>query len=939
MPSLLTASAVVLGAETPSAGGAPVDQVLVVAVFTAALYAALLWVLVRERSGHATLVGRAADAVGRRDGSPRWFGLPLAVSVAGALSGAVGLYWDVSFHIALGRDEGPLANPAHYLIFLGLIAIFAGGALALALADDRLPRRTLRLTRSWRVPVGPAVGTAVALFALLGFPLDDVWHRLFGQDVTEWGPTHVLMIGGVLMLPYTMLLTCAEVRQVGDSWLRERFEWVAVLVLAAGPVAFLLEFAFGVPQFPLVNDPVVLALATVVTFTLAMYRGLRWVVSIWAAQAALQAALVGLNVWAFDALTPWPPVLLGGALVAAALTRRARPTVGFGAAAGVAMAMGMLLVEYFWTQATRPMPWPTAMMPWAVLFAGVTGAAVGVVATWMHRRLTAVAGDMSEVPAEADVPGDHGGRWALAAAFVLVAVFVVNVPPAAPEGGTADVTVGEVRDGRAHVTVRVDPELVEDAYWFEVLAWQGGGAVRGRLEPVREGVWRTDVPVPVSGSWKTLVRLHTPLHELAAAPVYLPADPAIPAAERPATSGPRRIVEEKQILRREEKQGVPGWLWGTAYGLVGVLFAGLFTTVALGYHRAAAPTGPRRSPFPGDPSRPGPLPRTVPAARTDRRSSSRPSTTRLRTHDGLDLHVHVEGPDDAGLTVVLAHCWTSDHDSWRYQVRDLRHRFGDDLRVVTYDHRGHGASDATPEQAATIENLARDLSDLIDAHASPGDLVLGGHSLGGMTLMALAEHRPELFSERVRGVLFVATSGGSMDEVTLGLPRLGEKVRAQIPAVLALRSRLVSRRRRRNAPFLEAMVARRFLFGDDMRLRDHALTVEGIINTPAASMRGFFEDVMRHDRVEGLSTLAGVPVHVLVGDRDRLTPPSHAELLAARVPGARLTVAPGAGHMLPLERDALVTAALVDLVERAQATDRGTEAPRRAPRATRLAAR
>ncbi|MGE5718581.1 MAG: hypothetical protein ACM3XQ_01760, partial [Nocardioidaceae bacterium] len=262
-------------AEAPSAGGAPIDQILVVAGFTAVVYAAILWVMARERTGHRTLVGRAADAASRVDGSPRWFALPLAISVAGALSGAVGLYWDVSFHIAVGRDEGPLANPAHYLIFIGLIAIFAGGALALGLADDRLPRRTLRLTGTWRVPMGPAIGTAVALFALLGFPLDDVWHRLFGQDVTEWGPTHVLMIGGVLMLPYTMLLTCAESRQLGASRSRTLFEWVAILILAAGPVAFLLEYAFGVPQFPLLNDPVVLTVATVTTFTLAMYRGLR----------------------------------------------------------------------------------------------------------------------------------------------------------------------------------------------------------------------------------------------------------------------------------------------------------------------------------------------------------------------------------------------------------------------------------------------------------------------------------------------------------------------------------------------------------------------------------------------------------------------------------------------------------------------------------------
>jgi pimeloyl-ACP methyl ester carboxylesterase len=302
------------------------------------------------------------------------------------------------------------------------------------------------------------------------------------------------------------------------------------------------------------------------------------------------------------------------------------------------------------------------------------------------------------------------------------------------------------------------------------------------------------------------------------------------------------------------------------------------------------------------------------------RDMTRPSTTRLRTHDGLDLHVHVEGPDEAALTVVLAHCWTSDHDSWRYQVRDLRHRFGDAVRVVSYDHRGHGASDHTPKHAATIENLGRDLADLIDVHAPDGDLVLAGHSIGGMTLMALAEQRPELFAERVRGVLLVATSGRGLHEVTLGLPRVGERVREQIPLMLAMRSRMISRRRRRRAPVVETMIARRFLFGDDMRLRDHALAVEGIINTPAASMRGFFEDLMRHDRVEGLSAMAGLPVHVMVGAKDRLTPPPHSQVLAATIPGARLTVAPRAGHMLPLECDALVTEALIELVEQAQAT-------------------
>ncbi len=289
----------------------------------------------------------------------------------------------------------------------------------------------------------------------------------------------------------------------------------------------------------------------------------------------------------------------------------------------------------------------------------------------------------------------------------------------------------------------------------------------------------------------------------------------------------------------------------------------------------------------------------------------------VRTYDGLQLFVEVDGPETAPLTVVLAHCWTSDHDSWRYQVRDLRRRFGADLRIVSYDHRGHGASQETSEQAATVANLGRDLSDLIDTYAPKGDLVLAGHSIGGMTIMALAEQRPELFPERVAGVVLVATSGGDLSTVTLGLPEIGARAKEQIPRLLAWRARRLSRRRRRRAPLVESLVARRFLFGDEMRLRDHMLTVEGIINTPAASMCGFYTDLMSHDRHAPLAVLDGIPVRVLVGSKDRLTPLPHARRLAEAIPGAELVVSPGAGHMLPLERDRLVSSALIAVVEQA----------------------
>jgi pimeloyl-ACP methyl ester carboxylesterase len=285
----------------------------------------------------------------------------------------------------------------------------------------------------------------------------------------------------------------------------------------------------------------------------------------------------------------------------------------------------------------------------------------------------------------------------------------------------------------------------------------------------------------------------------------------------------------------------------------------------------------------------------------------------MRTFDGLELDVRSYGPEEVPVTVVLSHCWTLNQEDWHYQVRDLQREFGHRVRILTWDHRGHGGSDPSPRHACTIDNLARDMADVIETHAPTGKLVLGGHSIGGMTTMALAEQRPEIF-DRVVGVAFVATSSGGLDTVTLGLPEMGPFLRAQIPRMLALRSRTLTRRARRRAPIIERRVVRKLLFGEPMRLADAALTVDGIINSSPATMVGFYEDCMRHDRAAGLKVLDGIPTHVLVGSRDVLTPPAHARRIAEHVEGATLTVAPGAGHMLPLERDELVSGVLIRLV-------------------------
>ena len=296
----------------------------------------------------------------------------------------------------------------------------------------------------------------------------------------------------------------------------------------------------------------------------------------------------------------------------------------------------------------------------------------------------------------------------------------------------------------------------------------------------------------------------------------------------------------------------------------------------------------------------------------------------MRTHDGLELAVCTRGPEDAAVTVVLAHCWTADMDDWHYQVRDLLEVFGHEVRILTWDHRGHGASDAAPLRACTIENLGRDMADVIDAHAGSGRLVIAGHSIGGMATMALAEQRPDILG-RTDGVLFVSTSSGDLDSVTLGLPEAGRWLKAQIPRLLAARARLVSRKVRRRSPRIEGEVVHRFLFGQPMRLRDCGLVIDQLINCPPATMEGFYRDFMTHDRGAALGAFDGIPTRVLVGDSDVLTPVDHARKLAAGIATARLLIAPRAGHMLPLERDQLVSGELLELVSTTLAAARQRE--------------
>jgi pimeloyl-ACP methyl ester carboxylesterase len=284
----------------------------------------------------------------------------------------------------------------------------------------------------------------------------------------------------------------------------------------------------------------------------------------------------------------------------------------------------------------------------------------------------------------------------------------------------------------------------------------------------------------------------------------------------------------------------------------------------------------------------------------------------MLSFDGLDLNVVIYGPEDAPVTVVLSHCWTVNQEVWRYQVRALLKEFGHRIRIVAWDHRGHGLSDPAPRDACTVANLGTDMGEVIDNFAPTGKLILAGHSIGGMTIMALAEQRPDIF-ERTAGVLFTNTSSGELNTVTLGFPEVGPIVRAAIPWVLDFRSLTLTKRARRRMPFFERVIMSGLVFGDLPRITDVGLSVGALINTPRHSVVGFYKDLMHHHRFKALQVLDGIPTIVVVGTKDRLTPPRMATKIVARIEGAKLIKAPQGGHMLPLERDELISGLLIRL--------------------------
>jgi len=628
MSFLTTQLAVAAQAAAEPAGGAAIGEIVIATAGATVATVALGAAGYAHRTGRSRLLARIAAFAERASGLPGWAAVPAAVSSGALLVAVLGMYWDISLHIDDGRDAGPLANPAHYFILAGLFGIFAAGFLAIVLAPEgRKPSPgAVRITRDWHAPLGAVLMICTSAFSLIGFPLDDVWHRLFGQDVTLWGPTHLMLIGGAGMTLVGMGALLVEGRSAAEAgaatsepgtravatpgsriWelvMRVRFLGIAGGFLI-GLSTFQAEFDFGVPQFALIFQPVLITVAAGVALVSArVFLGPGAALGALVTFVAVRGGLALLVGPVLGETTPHFPLYLAEAMLveAVALVVAVRnDPIRFGAIAGATIGTVGMLAEYGWAKVWMPIEWPAEMLPEVLVVCLITGVAPGALGGWVGAALRAPGDAIAGEPTPGIVPA--GTPWArrlavpAASAVVLAGIVGYGLDTGEPQAMTAQVRLSDTAGGDRRAVdaeIRITPaKAADDARWLNVTAWQGGGKLHvDALERVAPGVYRTTKPVAVHGEWKAVLRLHD-RDTLASVPIFLPLDTAIPAKEVPALATfTRPFQTDKSVLQREAKEDVSGALWGVGYAIVLSIAAALLLALAWGLARLAAPAGP-----------------------------------------------------------------------------------------------------------------------------------------------------------------------------------------------------------------------------------------------------------------------------------------------------------------------------------------------------------
>jgi hypothetical protein len=450
-----------------------------------------------------------------------------------------------------------------------------------------------------------------------------MWHRIFGQDVTLWGPTHLMLIGGASMtlIGIAVLLVegaRADAGVLGSAgYLSRKFTIPLCGGLLLGLSTFQAEFDFGVEQFRFVFHPILLMLAAGVGLTVtrmiggrgAAFGAVGFFLLVRGTLALLIAPILGES-------TPHFPLYIVEAAIVEAVALaipRERP-LAFGLASGLGLGTIGLAAEWGWSHVWMPIPWPSALFPEGALLGLVAAVAGALLGAWAGNRLT-----VAPAPGRAWLR-----RAAVAGAVAVTAIVAFSLYKPADTGVRADVALtpahGQFAGRNVNADVRLDPNGAADhAEWLTGTAWQGGGLVVNRLERVGEGHYRTTEPIPVSGNWKSLIRLHDG-KSLTAVPIYLPEDKAIPAEGVPAPAHfTRTFVADHKLLQREQKTSA-GWLAAVAYAIVVAIALALLALLAWGLHRLASAPEPAR-------------PRTHRTGRFSQRKPTR-STTKTSVSSG-----------------------------------------------------------------------------------------------------------------------------------------------------------------------------------------------------------------------------------------------------------------------------------------------------------------
>jgi pimeloyl-ACP methyl ester carboxylesterase len=290
----------------------------------------------------------------------------------------------------------------------------------------------------------------------------------------------------------------------------------------------------------------------------------------------------------------------------------------------------------------------------------------------------------------------------------------------------------------------------------------------------------------------------------------------------------------------------------------------------------------------------------------------------VTTPDGIDLHVELlkseTGPDD--LTVIFVHGFCLDMGTFHFQRRAFEGQF----RMVFYDQPGHGRSGRLSEGEYTLDALARGLASVIEATTPTGRIVLVGHSMGGMTIMALAEHAPHLFVDRVAGVVLVSTSAGNLDQVTFGLPEVVARFRHPLMPLVRNAGKITVAmvdRARKAGTDLAWLLTRRYGFGTERPSPALVSYVEKMNSaTSAEVIARYLRTLYTHARLLALAALREVPVLVVCGDVDVLTPLAHSQEICRALPDAEMVVVSNGGHVVLLEHADEVNAAIGSFLQR-----------------------